>query len=164
MPIPPQELAKLVDRHWAPLIVWAIRRGTGRSFADDIVQQAFVRLAKAAPVPENPAGWLYTVTRNLAINHQVTEKRRAARQREVARREASESNISLNIEVDELLKRLDKLPDAMREIVVARIWGGFNFDEIGTMVGVSKASAWRSYKSAIKKLQELYGLKDEVIS
>ena len=164
MPIPPQELAKLVKQHWAPLIVLARRRETGPSFADDIVQQAFVRLASESPVPENPAGWLYTVTRNLAINHQVSESRRAARHRTVARHEASTSKISLNIEVDELLQRLDKLPDPMREIVVARIWGGFNFDEIGTLVGVSKSSAWRSYNLAITKLQELYGLKDEVVS
>ena len=54
-------LGQLVDRHAAALELFA------RQWCDtpeDVVQEAFVKLAPQRTLPENPAAWLFRVVRN----------------------------------------------------------------------------------------------------
>ena len=47
---------------------------------EDVVQEAFVKLASAGTPPENPAAWLFRVVRNGRLNAaQAARRRRAAR-------------------------------------------------------------------------------------
>lgn len=80
-----EQLAALIDRHAAPLALWAGRR---IAHADDVVQEAFCRLAVIDPPPERPAAWLYRVVRNLAENERVANRRRQRRQQRAAAAEA----------------------------------------------------------------------------
>ena len=44
---------------------------------------------------------------------------------------------------------LESLPIEQREVVVARIWGGLTFQQIGQLVGVSDSAAHRRYEAAL---------------
>ena len=158
MPIPPEQLATLIDRHWVPLVAWVGRRSGN---AEDIVQQAFLQLATVKVSPDSPAAWLYSVARNRAINEGRSQQRRNHRQQSVARSENFHDNVARSAEAAELIEKLNQLPDQQREIVVAKTWGGFNFQEIAELVGSSKATVWRQYESAISTLRLAYGVKCE---
>jgi len=49
---------------------------------------------------------------------------------------------------------LESLPLEQREVVVARIWGGLSFIQIGQLVGVSDSAAHRRYEAGLSALRQ----------
>lgn len=120
-----------------------------------MVQEAFCRLAILDPVPEETIAWLYRVARNLAENQRVSGHRRRVREQQVAAAEAIEVDPAERLQVDEVLAAVMQLDDPLREVVTARIWGQLNFEEIGTLCGISTATASRRYRDALDQLRKL---------
>src|SRR5438045_927979 len=66
-------LGSLIDRFAASLELYA------RQWCDvpeDVVQEAFLKLASQAQTPANPSSWLFRVVRNSAINAGIAGARR----------------------------------------------------------------------------------------
>jgi RNA polymerase sigma-70 factor (ECF subfamily) len=59
----------------SPLLNYALRLAGERALAEDIVQEAFMRLHKQFEQVHEPRRWLYRTVHNLALNH----RRQAAR-------------------------------------------------------------------------------------
>jgi RNA polymerase sigma-70 factor (ECF subfamily) len=138
----PARLGQLLDRHAAALELYA--RQWCRA-PEDVVQQAFVQLARQRPAPVNAVTWLYRVVRNGAISASRSERRRQRHESS-----AAESARSWFIPVDagESEPDLDGaaagaalagLDQETREIIVAHLWGGLTFEEIGAMGGCRQA-------------------------
>lgn len=159
MSISPETLGNLLDRHWGPLVAWV---GPCGGAAEDVVQEAFIALAGETIVPHNPPAWLYTTSRNLAINDRLQRQRRQRRHEVVARREEQSIPAWRTSEAAELAEQLSQLPDGPREIVVARIWGGLSFEEIAQATEKSRATVWRHYQTALQLLRESYGASCEI--
>ena len=155
MPLSAEQIAALVERHAVPLQVWL---GRSCPSAEDLVQEAFCRLAVLDRLPERTAAWLYRVVRNLAENQRVMDRRRHAREKQVATAEAVEDDPAGQLIIDEILEAVLHLDDPSREVVTARIWGTLNFDEIGELCGVSTATASRRYQDALVQLRRLMGV------
>jgi len=121
--------------------------------ADDVVHDAFLRLARQKTWPENPVAWLYQVVRNRC--------RELARQEE--RRERHETRARSTgywfSKVDEVIdgrlatECLASLDTEEREVVVARIWGGLTLEEISSLIGSSIATVHRRYQSGLISLR-----------
>ena len=62
--IAPEELARCYREHAPALRLYARQWG---SAGEDLVQEAFVRLAQQTPTPERTLAWLYQVVRNAAV-------------------------------------------------------------------------------------------------
>ena len=69
----PQRLAQLVDAHAAALALYARQ---WCSAPEDIVQEAFVKLAAQKAEPDNVAAWLHKVVRNAALSAARGDRRR----------------------------------------------------------------------------------------
>src|SRR5579872_1262039 len=69
----PEQLARLVEQHAAALTLYARQWCAA---PEDVVQDAFVKLAAQRTPPENVAAWLYRVVRNGALSAARAEKRR----------------------------------------------------------------------------------------
>ncbi len=151
MPIDANSLGKLLDDYWLTLVEWV---GGSRDGAEDVVQSAFIKLASEDPPPGNPVAWLFTVSKRLAINEQLSQTKRRLRESRVGRNRAESTDRVTAFEMRDLLCSLD---EREREIVIARIWGGLTFDEIAMACADSKATIWRSYQSGISKLKNAYG-------
>src|SRR5476651_2299972 len=65
----PKTIAALFESEESPLLYYALGIVRRRIVAEELVQEAFLRLQKVWGQVENPRGWLYRTTRNLAINH-----------------------------------------------------------------------------------------------
>ncbi len=73
-PLDPETLGRLYRRH-APALRLYARQWPGAG--DDLVQEAFVRLARQCPPPEQVLPWLYRVVRNAALAaHRAAGRRR----------------------------------------------------------------------------------------
>jgi RNA polymerase sigma factor (sigma-70 family) len=65
----PLTLAALFEAEEGPLLSFALGLVGRRSVAEDLVQEAFLRLHQVWTEVENPRAWLYRSLRNLALNH-----------------------------------------------------------------------------------------------
>jgi RNA polymerase sigma-70 factor (ECF subfamily) len=58
------------------------------------------------------------------------------------------------IESADLAAALALLTDELREVVVARTWGGLSFEQIAELAGCSISTAHRRYEAGIAALRE----------
>jgi RNA polymerase sigma-70 factor (ECF subfamily) len=150
-PMEPATLGRLYRQHAPALRLYARQWADS---ADDLVHDAFVRLAQQSSPPESPLPWLYRVIRNQMLANRRGDNRR--RQRET-RSSASESwFIAADDQLDaqEATLLLAKLALDLREVIVARLWGGLTFAEIAELVGCSLATAQRRYQTGLIELRE----------
>lgn len=155
--IHPDRLARLLDDHAAALELYAAQ---WTESAADVVQEAFLRLAGQSPTPDRVLAWLYRVVRNGAISAVRSESRRQRHERNAGGRARPWFVYDpVNpIAGDEATAALQELPESWREVVVARIWGGLSFEEIGELIDVSSSTAHRRYEAALEKLRIRLGV------
>jgi RNA polymerase sigma factor (sigma-70 family) len=149
----PELLGRLFDRHAAVLELFA------RQWCDcseDVVQEALIELAGQARMPDGPAAWLYRVVRNKAISASRSSQRRRRHETAVVggRSEMFDRSPADRIDADVATAALESLSIELREVVVARIWGGLTFQQIGRLVGVSDSAAHRRYEAALVALRQ----------
>jgi RNA polymerase sigma-70 factor (ECF subfamily) len=152
-----QLLGSLIDRHAAALVLYA--RQWCRA-PEDVVQEAFLKLAVQRRPPDNPVAWLYRVARNGALGAARAERRRRHHENAAASRTSSWFAPTLGTGLDGAAARqaLEALPLELREPVVAHLWGGLSFADIGVLMGCSTATAHRRYLEGLAGLRERLGV------
>ena len=151
MSLDAEQLAGLIAAQAACLQLWVRSRCES---AEDVVQEAFCRLAVQVPAPDNPVAWLYRVCRNLAEKQRLTDKRRRQRESQHAILATASRETIDDVDLQETLAAVEELSSELREVVVARIWGQLSLDEIGQLCGVSTATAFRRYQAALQELRK----------
>src|SRR5471032_2019840 len=117
--IAPDELARLYREH-APGLRLYVRQWPGGD--EDLVQDAFVKLAQQSPAPDQVLPWLYCVVRNGALAVARGAARRRQREARVSGSEAWFAVADDRIDGQEATRLLAELPLEQSEVVVARIW------------------------------------------
>jgi RNA polymerase sigma factor (sigma-70 family) len=154
------ELGRLIDRHAPALELYA------RQWCDtpeDVVQEAFLKLAEQGGLPDNPAAWLFRVVRNGAINASTAARRRrrhesgAAEARTWFQVESTASHPDA-FDPESLTAELQALPLEQREVIVAHLWGGLTFEQIAKITGISSSTAHRQYCAGLSTLRERLGV------
>src|SRR5258708_7944837 len=97
-PIEPAEMGRLYRQHAAALRLYARQWGGG---AEDLVQDAFIRLAQQRLPPERVLAWLYRVVRNEALASFRSAARRRQRERKASPGEAWFSTAADRLDGDE---------------------------------------------------------------
>jgi len=153
-PISAEMLRDLIARYAPPLVLYA--RQLDPFSAEDVVQEAFVRLVEAETPPENVKNWLFRVVRNASIS----ARRSGAARRKYERRAAEtrttwfEADHGIRLDAARAAAVLGELPGELREVVVARIWGELTFEEIGDLTETSRSSAHRRYLEGLTRIRE----------
>jgi|SRR5580704_14086325 RNA polymerase sigma factor (sigma-70 family) len=151
MPVTPERLAQLLDAHAAALELFAAQLTRA---AADVVQESFVELARQPVVPENVVAWLYRVVRNRASSEARSDRRRKRRESAVAANEAWFQTAGQgDLDPQDAADAIGGLSDELREVVVARIWGGLTFEQIAEITQTSVSTAFRRYEEAISILR-----------
>jgi len=149
--ITPEQLGHLYREHGPALRLYVRQWPEGD---EDLVQEAFVKLAQQSPAPQQVLRWLYRVVRNGALAAGRGEARRRRRQGRVSTSEAWFVAADDYLDGREATRLLSELPLEQREVVVARIWGGLTFEEVARLAGCSLPTAHRRYQSALATLRE----------
>jgi RNA polymerase sigma factor (sigma-70 family) len=152
----PHEFARLADTQGPPLILYA-RQWCGTP--EDVVQEAFIKLARQRKPPRDPVAWLYRVVRNGAIDAGRSERNRQRRESAVARPQQwfVERDVD-GLDAAAAVAALEHLPAQEREVIVARLWGGLGFEQIAELAGCSASSAFRRFSAGIDSLRRELGL------
>jgi RNA polymerase sigma-70 factor (ECF subfamily) len=149
----PEELGQLVDQRAAALVLFARQWCAA---AEDVVQEAFIKLAAQRPPPINPVAWLFRVVRNGALAAARSERRRRRHESEAAARIPTwfEPAEGTALDAETAATALQALPIEQREVVVTHLWGGLTFHQIGELIGCSSSTAHRRYLTALTSLRE----------
>ncbi|MCP4454446.1 MAG: RNA polymerase sigma factor [Planctomycetes bacterium] len=119
--------------------------------AEDLVQDAFMKLLRQRPSPAQVRPWLFRVVRNSA----VSAARRVERRKEVNKTFPQthgrwfESGSDERLDAKQAQAILETLPSERREIVVLRIWGQLSFREIAELIEKSIPWVHREYRAAL---------------
>jgi RNA polymerase sigma-70 factor, ECF subfamily len=149
--------------------------------AEDIVQEAFVKLWRRSRRIDNGAGgsratWtgkpervgepggepinralLYATVRSIALDLIRRDSRRARREAEAFSdsEQSSEPHFELGDESQcALAAAVDRLPHEQREVLVMKIWSELTFAEIATALGISNNTAASRYRYALNALKK----------
>jgi RNA polymerase sigma-70 factor (ECF subfamily) len=173
----PRALVEHFFRHEFGRLVAVLTRSLGvrrLEFVEDMVQAALVRALEnwsRRGVPEDPAGWLHRIARNLAIDalrRERTLERAASRLRRDARQLAEDAEReSLQLEAhfadeigDELLRMLfvcchEEVPVESRVAIALRTLCGFSTAEIARALLTTDANVQKRIERARDRLREL---------
>lgn len=162
----------LVARHQRSVYNLALRFLRDSDEAEDLTQDVFIRIYKAAATYTPEARfttWLYTIVRNLCFN--VLRSRRQAVIISVDDEALPElpavnddpvERITRQQVQEKVMDALGKLPDNMRLAVILGKYHGLSYDEIATIMGCSvTAIKLRVHRAKAILAQELSGLRDE---
>jgi RNA polymerase sigma-70 factor (ECF subfamily) len=164
----------LVRRHQGPLFNFALRYLRSSPVAEEVVQDAFVRVVQNAGEFKHEARfstWLYTIARNLCIDQ--TRKRALRRHpsldepkkaeegdgptlgEQTADGKASVERAVVSLEIRErVATAIDALPEEQREVFLMREVSNLPFKEIAGIVGVSENTVKSRMRYALERLQE----------
>jgi RNA polymerase sigma-70 factor, ECF subfamily len=164
----------LVRRHQGPLFNFALRYLRSSPVAEEVVQDAFVRVVQNAAEFKHEARfstWLYTIARNLCIDqtrkralrrHPSLDEPRKAEERDgptlgeqTADGKASVERAVVSLEIRErVAEAIDALPEEQREVFLMREVSNLPFKEIAEIVGVSENTVKSRMRYALERLQE----------
>jgi RNA polymerase sigma-70 factor (ECF subfamily) len=163
----------LVRRHQAPLYNFAFRLLRSSPAAEEVVQDAFVRVVINAGEFKHAAKfstWLYAITRNLCIDHVRKRKLRnhpsldeskgdeggdgptLAERTADGRSNVERAAASLEIR-ERLVEAVDDLPDEQREVFLLREVSNLPFREIAEIVGIPENTVKSRMRYALERLQ-----------
>src|SRR5262249_19780794 len=117
----PDHLGYLLDRYLSALVLYA--RQWCRA-PEDVVQEAFIKLARQAEARVHPVAWLYRAVGNRAISESRSERRRQAHEgRAAARAELwfTPAEDTAGLDAQSATQALGALPLDQREIIVAHL-------------------------------------------
>jgi RNA polymerase sigma factor (sigma-70 family) len=152
----PHDFARLVDAHGPPLILYARQWCAA---PEDVVQDAFLKLIAQRTPPRAVVAWLYRVVRNAAFDAAKSSRRRLRREQVAARPERWFVEDAVDgLDAAAAVRALERLPLDQREVIVARLWGGLSFEQIGEVAGCSASSAFRRFGAGIDALRREMGV------
>ena len=131
---------------------------------EDVVQEAFLKLAAQRPLPDQPVAWLFRVVRNGALNAALAARRRRHHEAEAADEAAiwfqtdAETSGPDSLDAESASAALQSLPLEEREAIVAHLWGGLTFEQIGELSGCSASTAHRYYAAGLSAIRERLGV------
>lgn len=154
----------LVTRYEGQLVHFtASKLGGDRGRAQELVQEAFLRFWKEQPQGELRAlaGWLFTVCRNLAVDHCRKDSRLAQVPTEVLA-EQYQSSVPGALEALEANEERWRLSDALarlkpkhQEVLRLRIQSGLSYREISAATGLTVSNVGYLLHEALEELQAL---------
>ncbi len=131
-------------------ICWRILQS--REAAEDVTHDVFVKLYLAPPDQsvKNLRAWIFQVAHNLAIDCLRKQQRPLPREETEAPDGFDRVDTRLDLE-----RAMGKLSREEREILTLRLNGGLSFEAVAGILEISLPAAYRRYRKALKKLQEL---------
>lgn len=144
----------LVDRFYAPALAMARARVGDDSLAQDIVQDAFIRVFRERrryDLGRPFAAWFYTILRNIVTD----AMRRRARHREKMEIFAAGGSEAprLTADVSDCEALLSVLSAEDREVLIYYYIHGMSVREVGELLGIHTEAAKKRVQRALKKLK-----------
>jgi RNA polymerase sigma-70 factor, ECF subfamily len=149
-----------------PSLFRYLHRLTGdEDAAEDIAQEAFVRLLRQSLPEAEVRPWLFTVAMNLVRDRaRKTERRKRLLTTApplVTRPKLPDEDMERTERISAVRDVLGGLPDRDRQLLLMRE-EGFKYDEIAAVIGVAPASVGTLIARALRKFVSAYEAREDV--
>lgn len=141
------------------LLLFARQQTHSDADADDIVQEAALRLWKSgSPPPALPLA--FTAVRHTAIDHARRNKRRLQREQTAIANDALtrpwfEPKLPSE-ETAAVQQAIAELPEKHRNVITLKIWGELTFSQIAETLDISPNTAASRYRYALGHLRRYF--------
>jgi len=153
-------LDQLLVRHWSSLVRYAAGFVQGVDAAEDIVQEAFIRLWEIREkwMPGgSPRRFLYTVVRNLCLNERERRSVRigwSSRSQQQGRVNPTPMEMLQHDEVLRALKAaIDRLPSRRREVFELVYLHGLPYSEVAGIMGIATPTVANQVSAALDTIR-----------
>ncbi len=153
-----ERVEKIWDQYAGRLLAFIRGRVPDGAEAEDILQEVFIRIHRnlcCKPEPGRMESWIYTVTRNLIIDH----FRRRRPSAEIPESLAAEDGLPEEDREAELALSLREmvagLPDPYREALLLTEYEGLSQKELARRAGISLSGAKSRVQRARKMLRDM---------
>jgi RNA polymerase sigma-70 factor (ECF subfamily) len=165
--------AILYERYSSAVLSYLYRMLGNVEDVESIGQEVFLRAFRFAPTyrfPQKFSTWLFTITRNLAINHSRRRKRSPVRNitelnldgvdisgdpYQVASR--ATDDLEKQEEIARVLKALDDLPTDQKEVIVLGVFQDMSYAQMEEITGTKAVTLRSRMFHGLKKLASLIG-------
>lgn len=158
----PSDLTKLISKYGVQLQSQAARILRDRQWAEDVVQEAFLRLSQEPALIASPGAWLRTVVHRLAVDRLRAERARQINEQAAAvarANQGSEIGPAEQIEFHELCRQvhgvLTQLPEDDRTVVWLRCYEGIGREQLAEQWGISANAVTKRETRAMRRLAKL---------
>ena len=161
-----EALSEIVKKYQDKVLSLAYRFLNDWSKAEDIAQETFIRIYKAAGTYKPQARfntWLYRIVVNLCMDEQRKQSKAPISIEEIANNKASgsESNSLERKETIELVKKaIDELPERQKLAVILHRYESLSYDQICEVTQWSKSAvesllvrAYANLRERLKKIE-----------
>jgi RNA polymerase sigma-70 factor (ECF subfamily) len=158
MNAPSSTLAGLFETEEGPLLHFALGLTGRRTVAEELVQEAFMRLHPLWTEVENPRAWLYRCVRNLALNHLRDHRRETGLEDGVESLPAA-----IELPVDDMGRReavglvrlfLAELPAEDRDLIHLKYHEDLKYHEIAGRTGLNAGNVGYKLHHLLKRLAD----------
>jgi RNA polymerase sigma-70 factor (ECF subfamily) len=162
----------LLTRHRRPVFNFILRFIGDRETAEDLLQEAFMRVIKGAEAYKRQAKfttWLYTIARNLCVDQTRRRKHRKHASLDqpmdnsddsgtlmdvIANKEMASDRKTVNKQLHEQMQRaIASLGEEQREVFLMREFLDMPFKQIADVVGVPENTVKSRMRYALEKLR-----------
>jgi RNA polymerase sigma-70 factor (ECF subfamily) len=170
-----EECFRLLFRRWSPRLGRFLIQATGsREAGEDLLQEAFLRILRAAP-RFSPRGkvssWMYRICANLAYSHwrRIRSSPFAyagfpegfAETMSTRAEDAPDRERDRNAFVDDAQAALRRLPENQRMVFLLKVEQGLRYEEIASILQCPLGTAKSRFHHAVRKLRESLSEWDE---
>jgi RNA polymerase sigma-70 factor (ECF subfamily) len=153
-------LARVIAAFQMPLLRYAARLMNNVTLAQDVVQNAWIKLSKRVPPVEEPSdevrSWLYTVVHNEAVDLIRAEERQRKLHEAFSTEQGTEALPETGLDEREalVLSCLSVLSPLQQQVVLLRLQQGLNYEAIAQIIGEKPGYVGNLLHHAVKLLGE----------
>jgi RNA polymerase sigma-70 factor, ECF subfamily len=168
-----QAFSLIYERYSAPVLSYLYRMLGNVEDVESIGQEVFLRAFRFAPTyryPQKLGTWLFTITRNLAINQARRKKRSPVRNVTELNLEGMEmsgdpyqvatratDDLEKREQIALLLKALDDLPTDQKEVIVLGVFQDLSYAQMEEITGTKAVTLRSRMFHGLKRLGSLLG-------
>lgn len=146
----PNRIAEAVTAYHAELYRFAALRTGSRSDAEDIVQEAFLKLLTASGEIIHPRAYLYRCVANACCD---LKRRRTFHEPLRADQPQEDPDPALREEAERLAARLDRIPPEQAEVIRLHTFASLRFTEIAEVLDIPVTTVKSRFQYGVAKLR-----------
>ena len=173
-----QAFALLYERYSSAVLSYLYRMLGNIEDVESIGQEVFLRAFRFAATyryPEKLSTWLFTITRNLAINNARRRKRSPVRNVTELNLEGAESNsdpfqvatraaddVETQEQIARVLRALEDLPEDQKEVIVLGIFQDMSYAQMEEIMKTKAVTLRSRMFHGLRKLAKMIGVEEQV--
>jgi len=149
-----EELYRLYQK---PLVNYLFRLSWNRALAEDLLQEVFLRLWKAAASYEPTAKvstYVFRIAHNLFLNEAARRREMVLEGADAELRQDPASDLARREITSAVKKAVEALPEGEREVLLLAEYSGFKYAEISEILGIPVGTVKSRMFSATQRLKE----------